>query len=99
MWCRSEGLAAHGAATRCTPHVSYCTGRAPAGEQLNESTFGEYLNADAQKSKKNYLFYLCGNGGELERLEGLVVGGGARVDVDHHARASVTTEEALEDSG
>lgn len=52
-----------------------------------------------RKVKRTASFYLCGDGRELECLEGLVIGGGARVDVDHHARVSVTTEEALEDSG
>lgn len=49
--------------------------------------------------RKKASFHLCGNGREFERLERFVIGGGTRVDVDHHARAPVTTEETLEDPG
>lgn len=43
--------------------------------------------------------YLCGDGRELEGLQGLVVGRGTGVDVDHHAGAPAAAEEALEDPG
>lgn len=43
--------------------------------------------------------YLCCDGGELEGLQRLVVGGGAGVDVDHHGGVAQTGEVVLQHTG
>lgn len=51
------------------------------------------------KPSRNAVSYLCSNSWEFEGLEGLVIDGGTRVDIDHHAGHSSATKVTLQDAG
>lgn len=48
---------------------------------------------------RDFFNHLCSYSRELECLKGLIINGGAWIDVDHHAGDSSAAEEALQDPG